>query len=440
MWLRVLLCHPSGLAISELLSIFHRISQTAPSDRAPDHPRWSGSTPNWKSETNADTLSEPSSAVESEATPLNTQKPPLSASAHAGKFLSRPSNGRISPPRRLLVKDQPTNESETEDKDPEDHPWGILAEPWADPCPRLTQDFVTRPFRPSPYPRSKVPPSQTIPPRLNLTYSPPRRWLNQYIPARIDCLFPVRWSQGAPPRLEVFDRELIKSFSFPSAYPWSPIQRDPERATQAESRHRPAWPRSCSFPGLDRQPEHDQPEDDRGYGVREYEPPQRRSMSWAGWSERAGASSGHYAQLQVKSVQTHHEHGSHSRFDRLHSTLRHRTSLHSVHYDISGADSAFTADEHHYRTQEREPRREEGKIYAPKRVRLDSKVDEETLRGYVNDMQSLKRLDGSEPIIKFINSQAWGGGRRYLTMVMETGEIGLAWLLAEKRGTRLQSH
>ncbi|KAF8681563.1 protein kinase superfamily [Rhizoctonia solani] len=80
------------------------------------------------------------------------------------------------------------------------------------------------------------------------------------------------------------------------------------------------------------------------------------------------------------------------------------------------------------------------KIYALKRVRLDSKVDEETMRGYVNEMQLLKRLDGNERIIKLIDSQAVGRGGRYLMMVMELGEIDLAKLLAEKQGTRLQPH
>ncbi|KDN49962.1 hypothetical protein RSAG8_01298, partial [Rhizoctonia solani AG-8 WAC10335] len=80
------------------------------------------------------------------------------------------------------------------------------------------------------------------------------------------------------------------------------------------------------------------------------------------------------------------------------------------------------------------------KIYALKRVRLDSKVDEETMRGYVNEMQLLKRLDGNERIIKLIDSQAVGRGGRYLMMVMELGEIDLAKLLAEKHGTRLQPH
>lgn len=51
-----------------------------------------------------------------EVTPLTTRKPLLSASA--GKFLSRGGNGRISPPRRVLVKDRERDEEgETEDED-----------------------------------------------------------------------------------------------------------------------------------------------------------------------------------------------------------------------------------------------------------------------------------------------------------------------------------
>ncbi|KAG8776659.1 Dual-specificity kinase, spindle pole body (SPB) duplication and spindle checkpoint function [Ceratobasidium sp. 428] len=80
------------------------------------------------------------------------------------------------------------------------------------------------------------------------------------------------------------------------------------------------------------------------------------------------------------------------------------------------------------------------KVYALKRVRLDSKVDEETMRGYVNEMQLLKRLDGNERIIKLIDSQAHGKGNRYLMMVMELGEIDLAKLLQERQGQLLQPH
>ncbi|KAG8740762.1 Dual-specificity kinase, spindle pole body (SPB) duplication and spindle checkpoint function [Ceratobasidium sp. 414] len=80
------------------------------------------------------------------------------------------------------------------------------------------------------------------------------------------------------------------------------------------------------------------------------------------------------------------------------------------------------------------------KVYALKRVRLDSKVDEETMRGYVNEMQLLKRLDGNERIIKLVDSQAQGKGNRYLMMVMELGEIDLAKLLQERQGQLLQPH
>ncbi|KAB5589333.1 Serine/Threonine-kinase TTK/MPS1 [Ceratobasidium theobromae] len=80
------------------------------------------------------------------------------------------------------------------------------------------------------------------------------------------------------------------------------------------------------------------------------------------------------------------------------------------------------------------------KILAMKRVRLDSKVDEETLRGYINEMQLLKRLEGNERIIKLIDSQAAGRGARYLVMVMELGEIDLAKLLQERLGQLLQPH
>lgn len=303
-------------------------------------------------------------------------------------------------------------------------------------------------------------------------------------------------------------------------------------------------------PGLaDSHPEQDQPEDDRGYAARGYEPPpQARSMSSAGWNDRPGTSSGYYAQPQVKSVQNHHEH-----VRRTSETLRpspldtppsNKSPLSSLRHKRSPTapsppTSTIIAREKENRGgqawQERERERsdpvdygrEEGKmlerererlrevenrnradprgdvdrmeregrpasslglppgtvpregvlpvkrdrficnkleytvvdcigrggsskvykvispnnkIYALKRVRLDSKVDEETMRGYVNEMQLLKRLDGNERIIKLIDSQAVGRGGRYLMMVMELGEIDLAKLLAEKQGTRLQPH
>jgi hypothetical protein len=65
----------------------------------------------------------------SEVTPLNTRRPLLSASysAHAGKPLSCPGNGGISPPRRVLVKDQPAGEPkmENEEREPQQIPYSI---------------------------------------------------------------------------------------------------------------------------------------------------------------------------------------------------------------------------------------------------------------------------------------------------------------------------
>ncbi|KAG9120749.1 Dual-specificity kinase, spindle pole body (SPB) duplication and spindle checkpoint function [Ceratobasidium sp. 392] len=79
-------------------------------------------------------------------------------------------------------------------------------------------------------------------------------------------------------------------------------------------------------------------------------------------------------------------------------------------------------------------------VYALKRVRLDSKVDEETMRGYVNEMQLLERLDGNERIVQLIDSRAHGKDNRYLKMVMKLGEIDSAKLLQERQGQLLQPH
>ncbi|KAG9096346.1 hypothetical protein FS749_008689 [Ceratobasidium sp. UAMH 11750] len=56
-------------------------------------------------------------------------------------------------------------------------------------------------------------------------------------------------------------------------------------------------------------------------------------------------------------------------------------------------------------------------VHALKYARLDRKVDEETMRRYVDEMLSLKRLDGNERIIKLVDSQAHGKGDQYLMMV-----------------------
>jgi serine/threonine-protein kinase TTK/MPS1 len=66
-------------------------------------------------------------------------------------------------------------------------------------------------------------------------------------------------------------------------------------------------------------------------------------------------------------------------------------------------------------------------ILAIKRVSLD-KVDAETMRGYQNEISLLKRLNGNSRIIRLIDSEARmnpGGGKGYLNLVLECGEIGM---------------
>ncbi|KAG8721816.1 Dual-specificity kinase, spindle pole body (SPB) duplication and spindle checkpoint function [Ceratobasidium sp. 394] len=61
-------------------------------------------------------------------------------------------------------------------------------------------------------------------------------------------------------------------------------------------------------------------------------------------------------------------------------------------------------------------------VHALKYARLDRKVDEETMRRYVDEMLSLKQLDGNEWIIKLVDSQAHGKGDQYLMMVCASND------------------
>ncbi|EUC54294.1 Serine/Threonine-kinase TTK/MPS1 [Rhizoctonia solani AG-3 Rhs1AP] len=518
----------------------------------------------------------------SEATPLNTRKPLLSASAHTGKFISRPGNGRISPPRRVLVKDQPADEPETEEEEQQqvpysiapratdrlhilrpkttpEHPGRLLGRSMSSPDAGLRQLPIS-PIPVSPIdspiaePHPPTPPEQPHPlatssvlaktstSSLASTASSLRGGVGS-VKARLqDWKSSLgSWSKSTRSRPPIPGRQ-----SSESVQPKPSI--DSLRESLRQSFDRPSL--DTVRPGLDpdSQPDHEQTDDDRGYAGRGYEPPPPRSISSAGWNERPGTSSGYYAQPQVKSVQNHHEH-----VRRTSETLRpspldtppsNKSPLSSLRHKRSPTapsppTSTIIAREKENRGgqawQERERERsdpidygrEDGKIlerererlrevenrnrgdmrdsrgemdrdgrpasslglppgtapregalpakrdrficnkqeytvvdcigrggsskvykvisptnkiYALKRVRLDSKVDEETMRGYVNEMQLLKRLDGNERIIKLIDSQAVGRGGRYLMMVMELGEIDLAKLLAEKQGTRLQPH
>ncbi|THV05276.1 Pkinase-domain-containing protein [Dendrothele bispora CBS 962.96] len=73
-------------------------------------------------------------------------------------------------------------------------------------------------------------------------------------------------------------------------------------------------------------------------------------------------------------------------------------------------------------------------IYALKRVVLE-KADSETMTGYSNEIQLLKRLEGNNRIIRLIDSEIkrpQNGGRGTLMLVMECGEIDLASLMVER--------
>lgn len=73
-------------------------------------------------------------------------------------------------------------------------------------------------------------------------------------------------------------------------------------------------------------------------------------------------------------------------------------------------------------------------FYAIKRVSLD-KTDTETMSGYMNEIALLKRLEGNSRIIRLLDSEVKpgpGGGKGYLFLVMELGEVDLARLLSEQ--------
>ena len=64
-------------------------------------------------------------------------------------------------------------------------------------------------------------------------------------------------------------------------------------------------------------------------------------------------------------------------------------------------------------------------IFALKRVTINDK-EEETMDGYINEIQLLKRLDGNQRIIRLVDSEvrAPSNGKGSLTLVLEFGEIG----------------
>lgn len=73
-------------------------------------------------------------------------------------------------------------------------------------------------------------------------------------------------------------------------------------------------------------------------------------------------------------------------------------------------------------------------LYAIKRVTLD-KTDTETLKGYMNEIALLKRLEGNSRIIRLIDSEVKpgpGGSKGHLLLVMEVGEIDFSSLLQDQ--------
>ncbi|EJD51621.1 kinase-like protein [Auricularia subglabra TFB-10046 SS5] len=73
-------------------------------------------------------------------------------------------------------------------------------------------------------------------------------------------------------------------------------------------------------------------------------------------------------------------------------------------------------------------------LLALKRVGLES-ADDQTVQGYLNEIQLLRRLDGNKRIIRLLDSEVQIiGGKRVLFMIMEAGETDLAKLIAERAG------
>ncbi len=64
-------------------------------------------------------------------------------------------------------------------------------------------------------------------------------------------------------------------------------------------------------------------------------------------------------------------------------------------------------------------------ILALKRVQLDP-TDHETMKGYMNEISLLKRLDGNDRIIRLVDSdtKTSGSNKGLLFLLMELGEIG----------------
>lgn len=76
----------------------------------------------------------------------------------------------------------------------------------------------------------------------------------------------------------------------------------------------------------------------------------------------------------------------------------------------------------------------DNKQFALKKVELQS-LDEESMRGYTEEIKMLKRLSGNKSIVSLIDDELRGKGSGTLYLVMELGEIDFARLLVERQGT-----
>lgn len=79
---------------------------------------------------------------------------------------------------------------------------------------------------------------------------------------------------------------------------------------------------------------------------------------------------------------------------------------------------------------------ESGQIYALKKVKLDWVGDPAAVEGYLNEIELLKKLAGTDCIIKLIDAEV-ERDRKFLYMILEFGEIDLAHLLTKEEGSKI---
>ncbi|KAG8836945.1 Dual-specificity kinase, spindle pole body (SPB) duplication and spindle checkpoint function [Serendipita sp. 400] len=74
------------------------------------------------------------------------------------------------------------------------------------------------------------------------------------------------------------------------------------------------------------------------------------------------------------------------------------------------------------------------KQFALKKVELNA-VDDESMRGYTEEIRLLKRLSGNKCVVSLIDDELRGKGSGTLYLVLELGETDFAKLLSERQGT-----